>query len=542
MQFVPIIGADHNVKAYLETEELEINKDHNLDEFLTFYVHTYNKLNSYKNGPSDPEAALGWQYVFGYVNQFFNTLDNESKTVVAKTYALIKKDINTFQEIGDIYQITKLVRTISNRLAEMDLAVDLCPKLVTFVEQYIPIGLLKDAGNRPQDKPELTFYKHDVLVVTAITVLCKMLCPIFGNIVAITKKLINAQLKEIHCSCIITGIIENRFKNETEKLKHYIEHVTIQIHQKDTADALVYGYDMNTLAHRLYCQLLVRQLVNVNLSVKDSNLMSYIIVSTKRSINTILNSVANTPTKGRTPIAAESEDEGNIAQLETDSMTSRKTSDIDAMVIAAVPRVMNKFMNEYSIERAEYDACFEYYKERTLTPSPLNEQLNSLIYGSDFGGSIGIKMLKFYEYSLITVLTQMIIFQHDADPAYKQLAHLVTANPSIATMVMNDELNDNIVWLQVSASNAFKNCKMRFMNSTVVIKNHEWENHIQNIIRDITVHHYTYNTAPWLWEWLGEENQNGKIIQLDKNILVAYCAFYDWYLSAQEALRNVVNQ
>ena len=535
MQFVPVVGPDHNATAYLETDELEINKDHTLDEFLTFYVHTYNKLSSIKNGPNDPEAALGWQYVFGYVNQFFNTLDNPSKELIVKTYALIKKDINVFQEIGDIYQITSLIKTISGKLAQMDLDIDLCPKLVAFVEQYIPIGLLKDAGNRPQDKPELTFYKHDVIVVTAITVLCKMLCPIFGNIVAITKKSINAQLKEIHCSCVITGIIENRFKNETEKLKHYIEHVTIQIHQKDTADALVYGYDMNSLAHRLYCQLLVRQLVNVNLSVKDSNLMSYIIVSTKRSINTILNSVANTPTKGRTPIAAESEDEGNIAQLETDSMTSRKTSDIDAIVVAAVPRVIQKFMTEYSIEASEYNACLDYYSKFTLTPSPLNEQLNSLIYGADFGGSIGIKMLKFKEYNLITVLTQLILFLHDADPAYKQLAHLVTANPSIATMVLNDELNDNIVWLQVSASNAFKNCKQRFMNSTVAIKNHEWENHIQNIIRDITVNHYVYNTAPWLWEWLGEENQNGKIIQLDKNILVAYCDFYDWFLKVREA-------
>jgi len=291
---------------------------------------------------------------------------------------------------------------------------------------------------------------------------------------------------------------------------------------------------MNSLAHHLYCQLLVRQLVNVNLAVRDSNLMSYIIVSAKRSIVTIQNIVANTPTKGRTAIAAESDDEGNIAQLETDSMTSRKTSDIDALVSSAVLPTIVKFKNEYGIEDAEYDACLKYYQEKTLTPSPLNEQLNSLIYGQDFGGSIGIKMLKFNEFSLITVLTQMMLFQHDADPAYKTLAHLATANPAIATTVANDELNDNIIWLQVSASTPFKNCKQRFLNSTAAIKNREWENHIQGIIHNITINHYVYNTAPFLWDWLGEENLNGKNIPIGKNVLIAYCDFYDWFMSVRE--------
>ena len=540
MQFEPLVGPDKSVYAVLNTDELEINKDGKFTEFLTFNVSTYNKLGNIKY--NQQSGSLGWEYVFGYVNRFFNTLSDSDKTFIAKAYAVIKKSANDYQEEGNIYKISDLIKKIAGVLAELDLTINLCPKLSEFVDTYVPIGYMANAGNRPQDRPELTFYKDDVRAVTTITVLCKMLCPIFGTIIHITKKFINSNLKEIHCACILTGIIENRYKDQTEKLKYYIEHVTKQIHKEDTASALVYGYDMNSLAYHLYCQLLVRQLVNVDLSVKDSNLMSYIIVSAKRSIVTIQNNVSSTPTKDRTAITSASDDDGNIAQLETDSMTSKKTSDLDALVSSAVLPTIRIVKNQYGIEDHEYDECMKYYQVMTLWPSPLNEQLNSLIYGKAFGGSLGIKMLKFNEFSMITVLTQMILFQHDADPAYKTLAHLVTAKPSIATMVAQDELNDNIIWLQVSASTAYRNCKQRFMNSTVSIKNKEWENHIQNIIKDITIHHYVYNTAPFLWDWLGQENLNGKTIPIDRTTLVAYCAFYDWFMSVNEESMRVAVQ
>ena len=547
MQFRPVVGKDLQVCAVLDTEGSDIENPESIGEYLTFPVHTYTKLNSNKE---DGINSIGWQYVFGYVNQFFNAeadpsrplftpLTKEDKSLIIRTFALVKRDINEYQEAGDIYKIIDLVKKIAKRLGDLDEAIDLCPKLYSFVVSYIPIGLMANAGNRPQDKPELTFYEEDVKNVTTITVLCKLFSPIFGTIIAITKKYISSNLKDVHCASILSNIIERRFKDVTEKLKFYIEHTTIQIHKEDKAASLVFGYDMNSLAYHMYCQLLVRQLVNVNLAVTNSNLMSYIIVSAKRSIVTIQNSVNNTPTTDRTPISSESDDEGNIAQLETDSMTSKKTTEIDALISAAVLPTIMKFKNLYSIEDYEYDECLKFYQVATLHPSKLNEQLNSLVFGQDFGGSIGIKMLRFNEYSMITALVQMIIMQHSADPAYIQLGHLITAKPSVAALVASDELNDNIIWLQVSASAAYKNCRQRFLSSTVEIKNKEWEQHIQSIIKDITVNHYVYNTAPYLWEWLGHENMNGKIIPIDKDILVAYCDFYDWFMTVrEEAVRH----
>ena len=94
MRFVPTIGDDGKVYAYLTTDELEFNKNHVYDPLLTFPVHTYDKLNSVRNKDQPNE----WLYVFEFVNGFFDTLTLEEKELVAKTYIVSKKAIDRFQE------------------------------------------------------------------------------------------------------------------------------------------------------------------------------------------------------------------------------------------------------------------------------------------------------------------------------------------------------------------------------------------------------------------------------------------------------------
>ena len=171
----------------------------------------------------------------------------------------------------------------------------------------------------------------------------------------------------------------------------------------------------------------------------------------------------------------------------------------------------------------------------------INKQLNSLLYGRDFDGSQGIQMLKFPEFSKISILTQMILLQRAQDPAYRTLAHLVTARPRVGALSAASELNGNNLWLQVSSSQDFRACLLKFQNSTVTSRNKVWENHIRTIITDLTEGHYEYNTAPYLWDWLEEENMNGKIIPLNPNVLIAYCNFYNWELDSREMQRSVVS-
>lgn len=561
MKFEPYVSPESNTYVRLNIDELNMENKEALTPYLTFPIKAYNKLNAIKN--TEDLSNKEWFYVFGYVSQFFDTLSMEDKIQIAQTFVLIHRDIDQYQQSAAVIETNKMIKTISERLGLLDRTISLLAKMKAFVYSDIPVGIMKDAGTRPQDRPETTFTAPEVMLVATITLLCKMLCPVYSAIMLATDKFMGsnskessnrtlAGVKEAMCSCILTNIINSHsesspadglpLKDVTEKLKNYLEHTTRQSHREDKDSNLVYGYDIHTLAYNLYCTLLVRRLVTVNLARSDSNLMSYIVVCARRSVMGVMGQVAsNAPTMPRTPIAAESDDEGNIARLETDSLTSKKTTDIDALITVAVKPTIEKVMYLNDISEEEYAACMSYYTTHPLTPNTINTQLNSLLYGRDFGGSVGIKMLKFPEFSKITVLTQMILLQRAQDPAYRALAHLVTATPCVGAASAASELNGNNVWLQVSSSQDFRQCILKFQNSTVTAKNRVWENHIRNIINDITGNHYVYNTAPFLWDWLEEENLNGKVIPLSPHILVAYCHFYNWTLDSRELESKVVS-
>lgn len=559
MRFRPYVSDDFSTYMELDISDLDINNKEALIPFTRFSIKAYNKLNSVKN--TENLSNKEWDYVFGYVSAFFDSLSNSDKKLIAETFININIVIDKYQKERNVFNTNSMIKDISMRLGVLDKAINLCAKLKDYVYAYIPVGIMKDAGTRPQDRPETTFTAPEVMLVATITLLCKMLCPIYSAIMLATDKVMNngakevsnrtlAGVKEAQCSCILTDIINQHaevnpadglpLKEVTEKLKNYLEHTTRQSHREDKDSNIVYGYDVHTLSYNLYCTLLVRRLVTVNLARTDSNLMSYIVVCARRSVTGVMGQVAsNAPTMPRTPIAAESDDDGNIARLETDSLTSRKTADVEALITVAVKPTIEKVMYLNDISEEEFNSCLQYYQSHPLSPNTINTQLNSLLYGRDFDGSVGIKMLKFPEFSQITVLTQMILLQRASDPAYRELAHLVTARPRVGATTAALELNGNNVWVQVASSSEFKACVAKFQNSTITSKSKIWENHIHKIIADITDNHYEYNTAPYIWEWLGEENRNGKLIPLNQNILIAYCHFYNWELESRDMARKV---
>lgn len=557
MHFEPFI-LDGNTFIKLNVDELDIKDKEKITDMLIFTAKAYNKLNAVKNAKD--LVSNEWNFVFYYVNQFFKTLSNVDKVQIARTFVLIHHEIDAYQLAANILLTNGMVKKISNWIYELDKEINLCAKMRVFVETQIPIGIMENAGTRPQDRPETTFVRTEVYQVGTITLLCKMLSPVFSSIMTVTDKFMGVSkesaaktlsgVKESLCSCTLTAVInahndpvhepDLNLKAVTEKLKNYLEHTTRQAHREDKDSNLVYGYDIHTLAYNLYCTLLVRRLVTVNLARNDSNLMSYIVVCARRSVVGVMGQVAaNAPTMSRTPIAAESDDEGNIARLETDSMTSRKTADVEALITVAVPPTISKVMYLNDISEEEFNSCIGYYTDHPLRPNMINKQLNSLLYGRDFDGSQGIQMLKFPEFSKLSVLTQMILFQRAQDPAYRILGHLVTACPRTGAQSSATDLNGNNLWLQVSSSQDFRQCLLKFQNSTVTSKNKVWENHIRSVISDLTVNHYEFNTAPYLWDWLGEENMNGKIIPLSPNVLIAYCHFYNWELDSRDLQQKV---
>lgn len=543
MRYIPLAIDAETTAAYLDIENLvfptlDIKDKKKLDPLLTFSINTYVKLNRPKVvGSTVITTEDSWDVTYGAVNKFFNILATEQKALLAQTIIMMHSDVQEFMISEEMIGLNNLMRSLGEQLDELDQEINLCDQLREFVIGNVPIGIFKGAGKRAQDTAALTFEREEVIDLLTITLLCKMLSPLFGTIMKFVSKRIDNKLKEIQCVAIFTKLLSRKYPLLIDKLQNYIQHTvknSSKDKEKESMTALANGHDQYRLSYYMYATLLVRQFVNVNLGVRNGNLMTYIIVSVKRAVQTFNSTILKNPTYTRKPMSVKGDDEGNQAQIEVDSMTSKRTCDVPALIACAVNGSIRKHLDLFEIEPQTYEECHKYYIKHPLVPTIINKYLNSMFYSQDFGGGRGILMMRGPEYMKITVALQLILFRSDVN--YRELAHFMSAVPAITSSIETN-LDTSIMTLSTGSSYAYKNCKERFERTAYGARGREWENHISRFTSELKNTSFVYNTAPWIWNWLEEDNKNGKIIRPTAGAAAALCDFYDFL--ATELRREV---
>ena len=511
--------------AFLDISDLDIDEKEALRPLLTFTINTYVKLKAVKPDAMFRQPVDNWDITYGSVNLFFNSLNIEDRTKLGKALILMHKDIIDFMTTKELAEINQMTKNLGNILDVLDDEIDLCPKLREFVIENIPVGLFSGAGKRAQDTEALTFYPDEVIDLLTITLLCKMLSPIFGVIMRYIAKRIDSKLKEIQCVTVFNQLMTKRYAKLINKLTNYINH-TLHICFQESPTALMNGYNFDSLTHYMYSALMVRQFVNVNLNVPHGNLVTYIIVSVKRAAGTVMSTILKNPTYPRKAMTTKGDDEGNQANIEVDSMVSKKTCDVPIMITCVIPNIVQEYLQFYQIDVDDYKECYNYYCKHPLIPTITNKNINSMFFSKDIGGGCGIKNIGADGYLQLTTLMQMILISLDVN--YRELAHMLTAVPSVTTS-LETSLEESILILSSGSSYSYKNCKDRFERSAYGARGKEWEKHINTFVDDLRNCKYIYNTAPWIWDWLDEDNMNGKIIRPSIKITEALCDFYDFY-------------
>jgi len=528
MEFVPVQLVDLKIAAKLDISDLDIPQKENIEPLLLFQVSAYDKLNKIKKEPDITGVSHNnWDDTFAIINHFFSTLTKEEQAEIVYALVHMHKDILDFFMDESLIDLTILTRKLSARCDNMDLVIGLCDKLRAYALTHIPIGLMPGAGSRPQDNDKLTFYPDEVASIMSITLLCKMMAPIFGVMMLHLLNKIDIKTKESCCTMVFTSLFNRKFPKLIDKLKYYIRHTVDVYCNEDTTRALMHGCDNHTLSHAMYSQLLIRQFVNVPLIKKESNLITYILVSVKKALGTVYSTILKKPTYHRPLFVTSSDDDGNTSRLEADSMVSNRTCDVPSLIKCAVPHTMLKYMRLYDINNEDLTNSIEYYNSNPIVPTLLNKDMNSMFYSQDFGGGRGILMLKSSEYTQITALLQLILLSLSVDDGYRQLAHMLTAAPSLDTQA-GFTFEDNQFRLNTGASIGYRNCRTRFENSPFGLKGKEWDNHIDKLTEDIIMRKYRYNTAPWLWALMDLDNYNNKLVTPNGIIIAALCDFYDW--------------
>lgn len=500
-------------KAFIAMDLPRSKFDHP-DERLTFRVNTYTKLKY--NSKDD-----GWKNIFRPINKFLETLTEEESIILGEMFV----DIHTIftDEFTNINNIIDITGKISNIVQVASDKIKLAEKIQQYViTAKIPIPDLGYAGKKAHHSKEMTFDYEEYIGLTAIVFICKLFCPIFGELIYITKGVLDNSLKETHCITILKLLIGNNFFSISQKFYNYLSSL-ITPRKPITHTSAFNGYTYDKFALNIYASMLVKKFVNVDIYQRDGNLITYSVTCIRNTMTSLdSNMKKKNSVMERKPPGETGEEEGNSSRLETESFPSRAPVDTPILVKISVERAIRMTIDEYNINQDAYETAVDYYLANPSPITDVNKYLISTFMGHRIGGAYGINMLDASVYMKLIAFTQLYMYNIG-------LYKLIHALSIIPTDKVKEEFEfvDTKIHMDKGAGYAYRNCKKMF---TYNIGNTSWDSKAKDITNFITGRIHLFNTADSIWQLLEEDNCNNRKYTYDEHVIQDMFSFIEHIL------------
>lgn len=526
MKFAPkLIGTACQI--YLDLENLKIEGRENMENYLTFACGTYKKISN--DGYDDPEV---WDSVFGCQNWYLKVCSDDDKVKLAKFFCNANYAIkHEMPKDEGVLKINQFIEKLGGQFAMLVNELNLIPKFDAYSHQFIIMGDTSQFGKRPQDTAELTFTEPEMRELIVVALLCKLLTPVFGELMTNMPPVIGEDGKkkterdrEMRCVVLVNETIKEHFAVLMTKFQYYLQHTVRGCCSVDKPAAIFSGYTESTRSYIIFSNLLVRNFINVNLRQEDSNIMRFSDSIARTLVNTQDSTANRKQVKTRVAYGASAtgDEGGNIAQMEIDSLVSNRTMDVPIIVAASVDKIVSKWLMKCEISKKEFNSCLNFFKEHPIFPTQINRFTACGFFGPDLGGGRGVLLLDSTNYTKLICLLQMIVFSY----GYKDLGHILTASPTTTVKVVPTQ-SDNLFLLNYGNSYSYRNCKAKFDGSTLSSSGREWDQQMKDIVDDLTKNFYVYNTPEFIWDTMQEDDENGKVIVIESQITGELCLFIE---------------
>lgn len=505
---------------YLETKGLDIPDEESVETYKLFCVKTYNKLYSKKR-------VDGWEVNFNVVNSFFETLSNSDQSKIVMAFLTIHHELVTYMKARqDISDIDIILNKAADIIFLLEQELSLFDRIENFCEHELPINTKKNAGNRAQDTPVLTWLRPDVVKLTAVVVLSKMLAPLYGTFMFYIKdqKGVDNKLKQLHASVLINKVLTHRCGPLMEKLKFTIKHYMKREFKEDMS-AICTGLTTNTLLDIVQAFLLVRYFVNVDLYYPNGNLITYVRVSIRNAVYGQQNPNNRNMVMLREDINFSGSEESRKSQLEWDSVSSSTTADAPILITAAVSRLVTRLLMENDIGVTVFKRNLAFYKRHPIELHIVNKFLLYMYMGHHLGGAKSLSSLRANEMiQLITVL-QLILLKLGFD----ELAYVVTANVGTLAKPSQDS-HDIMLKNAYKGSAAYRNYRSELENADLYpsAAPKVFDQMLSDLANAITTNVFVYNLATSIINQIDtEESVNGKGIKFSNECIPKMCQFIE---------------
>jgi len=520
----------HIVMSPTPTEtEVDLERD------LVFFVHTYAKLRRSAGQES-------WDAFFDLTNKFLAGLPPEVQTRLYQFYEVSKAAIRGVT--ADNYD--RVINMIADDLQKTVRQTDLPRLTLDFIEsQSLLFPDLSGIGLRPHDRTWLTFHLPEYRILTAISLVCKLMCPVWGDFIFHTSVYIKTSDKEAHCLTMFLAVLESPvFSTVHRKLEGYMQNSIASImkrHQNyrsggdgyDLAFTLAHsGFGPDRFAQQVYGMLCVKKLalydpipeVQFDGKLVARNIMKYVAASIRATINTtvmVLQKESDTMVR-RDPRDSTMTDNDSATVLENESHVSRVSADVPIVVEFGVNLTIDRLLSENRFPRQLFEDAMAYYRRSPPQMNAYVKTILSTFIGKELGGASTLRYLTFEPVARLITLIQ---FYMAKSAGSTQLLHLLSSHTPAKKRTEMVSIVDQRICFTFESSVEYRRLLGIYPLSLGPYKSIK-QQVLDNVVF-ITEYSHVYNTAPAVVQFLDDEIAvtNGTPFVYDDNIVRELCTF-----------------
>lgn len=502
-----------------DLDDIQVN-NFNIDmNHLYFYIDTYRQLVS-------SDDSTQWNILMRPANEFLRTLSREDTKALFLFYFEAKKIIDDEIVVGRS-TLSETAILIGNKLYDLVEDNKLAEKLLHYCTNHnIPIPDLSYAGTRiGQDREEMTFRENEYYLLMSISVLCKLLSPVWGDLIYRTSKDVDTMQKEILAIDVIIPVLNTPFFiSINNKLFNYIANMVnsemTRAYDSASFTATIKGFSQDRFHQVIFATMLIKRYVNVDFyGAERNNIMVWTATSAKNAFNSTLQSLT---TKCQVMKRLEvvdgvgGDDEASVSVLEHASQVTTVSADIPVLIQVSIEQSIKHICKNLDINSHDLDQAMRYYIHNQIQVNVLNKIVVGMLLGNKIGGARGIKYLYHLDYTKLVVISQIYISQNIPS----MLVHLLTSTTSAQPKSIASS-TDTRISMTFESSKEYIACT----RDGYAIKDISMESIIKKV-KDFIVKysHYT-NTSPSVCATLDQDDiPKGTIIEYDEFIIRNFCS------------------
>lgn len=489
--------------------------------FPRFALNTYDSLR---------DMSTKGDHVYHLVNAFFATFNLEEQRALYDYYVEMKLLINavTVETVG---VLRKKNMTILTTKVLTDLRV--AERAIQFINDVgVPFPEFPEEL-RNHDTEKMTFRRPEYVDLTAVSLVSKVMSPIWGDFINVMKKpIVNEFDKEINCYLILIDVLRTgAFAYIYERFSKYLK-VTVNkaltssdpTGRKGSSSFSLAsnGFVVSRLQEMVYAITLVKKFVIhdvwklPNGGTEPPNIMTYswdVLIKTAKS--KISNMRDKSPFLPRFELAETSSGAtDNTTLLDHGSRSSRVPFDYRQIARMAAQREFDRLIAAENLPKREIERALKFYDANVVRPNILNKAICASIFAKNIGGSELLDYFRKDEYTKMVTVAQFYLIKL----GIKQIVPFMSARSDDTMKAGPSDAMASRSANAMTTTREFRECGEFFPTSTMSAVVPEYRRdemggkpmiesvgiltQLTRIQTWISMYTHWYNVAPSVWNYM----------------------------------------